>query len=316
MVLVSGLLVSCGTSAFTDRTGSLVWRRCGGIECTTLSVPLDWSRPAAGRITLSLARRPADGHRIGRACSTNPGGPGGSGIELVQQAGDAFDRSILDRFDIVSWDPRGVGASAPAGCGPDLDYFYEVDRERRPTPRPRPRTPRSRSGSCADASARAEPAAPVRVDRRDGPRHGRDPRRDGRARRSTTSASRTARTSARCTPTRIPTRVRAMVLDGAIDPAASYDDTTIRPSRRASTHALDAFFAWCRDNNDCAFARGGDPTHRVRRPDDVDHRARPIPATVDGEHRDARHRARRTSVSRPRSTAARGARAGARSARR
>ncbi len=83
VVLVSGLLVSCGTSTFTDRTGSLVWHRCGGIECTTLSVPLDWSRPAAGRITLSLARRPADGHRTG-VLLTNPGGPGGSGIQLVQ----------------------------------------------------------------------------------------------------------------------------------------------------------------------------------------------------------------------------------------
>jgi pimeloyl-ACP methyl ester carboxylesterase len=59
---------------------------------------------------------------------TNPGGPGGSGVDLVRQADNLFGASVRDRFDIVSWDPRGVGASASVDCGDNLDYFYAVDR--------------------------------------------------------------------------------------------------------------------------------------------------------------------------------------------
>ena len=126
-VAVSSLVVSCGTPNHTDRTGSLAWRPCGQIECTTLSVPLDWSHPNTGLVTLRLARRPASGQRTA-VLLTNPGGPGGSGVELVQQSADAFDSSVLAQFDIVSWDPRGVAASTAAACGAHLDYFYEVDR--------------------------------------------------------------------------------------------------------------------------------------------------------------------------------------------
>jgi len=59
---------------------------------------------------------------------TNPGGPGGSGVDLVRHADDVFGASVRDRFDIVSWDPRGVGAGTSVDCGDKLDYFYAVDR--------------------------------------------------------------------------------------------------------------------------------------------------------------------------------------------
>src|SRR4029077_18881037 len=85
--------------------------------------------PRGRRIRLQLARRPANGQRLG-VLLTNPGGPGVSGIPLVQDASAIFGKSVLDRFDIVSWDPRGVGASAPAECTNNLDFFYAVDRSR------------------------------------------------------------------------------------------------------------------------------------------------------------------------------------------
>ena len=55
-----------------------------------------------------------------------------------------------------------------------------------------------------------------------------------------------------------PTRVRSMVLDGAVDPAVPYAESTISQAV-GFEHALDAFLAWCRDSSDCEFARGGDP---------------------------------------------------------
>jgi len=281
VVLVSGLLVSCGTSTFTDRTGSLVWHRCGGIECTTLSVPLDWSRPAAGRITLSLARRPADGHRTG-VLLTNPGGPGGSGIQLVQQAGDAFDSAILDRFDIVSWDPRGVGASAPAGCGTRLDYFYEVDRNETDAKAAAANATVAKrlAADCERTSKRLLPylGTPSTVRDMDAIRAAM-----GVATIDYLGFSYGTYIGALYAD-RYPTRVRAMVLDGAIDPAARYDAATIRQAV-GFEHSLDAFLAWCRDNEQCGFARGGNPTTAF---DDLmtSISNETDPGTVHGEHRE------------------------------
>ncbi len=52
---------------------------------------------------------------------TNPGGPGGSGLDLLRESADVFPAEIRDSFDLVSWDPRGVGGSSPVHCLDDLD---------------------------------------------------------------------------------------------------------------------------------------------------------------------------------------------------
>lgn len=106
------------------------WRPCGGgVECATLLVPLDHDRPDDGRtVELALARKPATEpeQRIGPLV-LNPGGPGTSGIEFLR----GFSAADLGRrFDLVSWDPRGVGASSPLGCdGPTADRFRHVDSD-------------------------------------------------------------------------------------------------------------------------------------------------------------------------------------------
>ncbi len=127
LLLGAGALTACGSKG-PARTGSLVWHECGTVECTTLDVPLDWSRPEGERIRLSLARRPADGRRIG-VLLANPGGPGASGVELVRAADGVFGDKVREHFDTVSWDPRGVGSSTAAVCSDNLDFFYAVDRD-------------------------------------------------------------------------------------------------------------------------------------------------------------------------------------------
>ncbi len=133
-VLVAGLAGACASSRSATvslgsaRTGSIEWQPCGEtIQCATLAVPLDRAHPAKGTITLALARRPASGKRIG-VLFTNPGGPGASGVEFLRAVDDEFPSSIRDAFDIVSWDPRGVGRSAPVQCLSNLDGFYAIDR--------------------------------------------------------------------------------------------------------------------------------------------------------------------------------------------
>ena len=107
--------------------GEIDWTECEGDECGTLEVPLDYDDPAAGTITLSLSRVPASEpeQRIG-ALLVNPGGPGGTGTDFARFF--PFPDEIRDRFDVIGFDPRGVGASEGLTCGGDLvDRFFEVD---------------------------------------------------------------------------------------------------------------------------------------------------------------------------------------------
>lgn len=108
---------------------TLHWRPCevdDRMQCAQLTVPLDWDRPHGRTIELALARTTATGQRIG-SLLTNPGGPGASGIEFLSYS--PFGRAITDRFDVVSWDPRGVGASTSLSCGTGVDDFLELDPE-------------------------------------------------------------------------------------------------------------------------------------------------------------------------------------------
>jgi hypothetical protein len=102
----------------------LDWSACepAGMECTTVMAPVDWKSPGDGDIELAVVRLATDSSdRIG-SLLMNPGGPGGSGVELVQQAAEFVTSDTLrDRFDIVGWDPRGVGQSTPVRCLDDAD---------------------------------------------------------------------------------------------------------------------------------------------------------------------------------------------------
>ena len=101
------------------------WQACGeGLECGTMKVLLDQADASKGTIDLYVERRKAlePDQRIGTLL-VNPGGPGVAGTQLVEQASFYFSQALRDRFDIVSWDPRGTGRSIPLDCADDLDPF-------------------------------------------------------------------------------------------------------------------------------------------------------------------------------------------------
>lgn len=105
------------------------WRDCGGgFECAKVQVPLDYADPSGERIELSVIRLPASGERMG-SLVVNPGGPGGSGVDYARMAGGQFTDGIRARFDIVGFDPRGVGESTPIRCmsSRELDAYVALD---------------------------------------------------------------------------------------------------------------------------------------------------------------------------------------------
>ena len=92
------------------------WRSCGDqLECAQIQVPLDYSDPSAGNIELSLNKHLAAGDRQG-SLVFNPGGPGVGGLAYVQAADAVFTQPVLDAFDIIGFDPRGVGTSTAVHC--------------------------------------------------------------------------------------------------------------------------------------------------------------------------------------------------------
>ena len=95
------------------------------LTCARVLVPLDYAKPDEAAITLLMARRAATAQpRLG-TLFINPGGPGGSGIEYAT----FFNTRGLEGYDIVGWDPRGVGVSTPVECfgEDDLDRYYAMD---------------------------------------------------------------------------------------------------------------------------------------------------------------------------------------------
>lgn len=108
----------------------LHWTECAsGKQCATAKAPLDWSDPGAGQIELALIRQPAKGTKQG-SLLTNPGGPGASGFDFVKDSVDyVADATLQDHFDIVGFDPRGVGRSTAVKCydAKQMDqYLYGI----------------------------------------------------------------------------------------------------------------------------------------------------------------------------------------------
>lgn len=111
-------------------TQELDWARCGDArtDCTEITVPLDWDDPSGETIQLGIARHKAEGTPLG-SLLINPGGPGGSGFDFVQYSADYIVSSaVLEQYDIIGFDPRGVGQSTPISCYTDPadqdEYLY------------------------------------------------------------------------------------------------------------------------------------------------------------------------------------------------
>ncbi|MFC4562360.1 alpha/beta hydrolase [Nocardiopsis mangrovi] len=93
------------------------------LECASVEVPIDYDEPEGERAQVALLRLPATGEAEG-SLLIDPGGPGGSGTGFIASTLPLWQASpVAERFDIVGFDPRGIGASAPAlDCYTDEEY--------------------------------------------------------------------------------------------------------------------------------------------------------------------------------------------------
>jgi pimeloyl-ACP methyl ester carboxylesterase len=110
-----------------DGAADIDWSSCPGSdgECAEVEVPVDYDEPDGETLTLSVARIPASGERIG-ALFVNPGGPGGTATDFVSSLSFVLPDEVTEHFDIVGVDPRGLGASA-IDCGGDMQQLYGLD---------------------------------------------------------------------------------------------------------------------------------------------------------------------------------------------
>jgi pimeloyl-ACP methyl ester carboxylesterase len=121
-ISVAALTVACESSR-PVMSSTLSWEApcVAEFECATVDAPLDYDQPFGETITLALIRHRAKnpGTRVG-SLFVNPGGPGIGGISvlpvLLSPKNKLFPTDLVERFDIVSWDPRGVGGSRPVQC--------------------------------------------------------------------------------------------------------------------------------------------------------------------------------------------------------
>ncbi len=232
------------------------WTNCATkFQCATLRLPRDYHDPSAGTLDVAIIRLPASdkAQRIG-SLIVNPGGPGGSGIDLVQKSGEAFPSSIRKRFDLVGFDPRGVNGSSPVRCIDDLDGLAELD----PSPDNKEELDnlveqaQEYADACAKRNATLLPylSTDAVVDDLDQIRQavGDDKLTYLGFSYGTLIGSMYA--------DRYPDRIRAMVLDGALDPSLS--EVELRTGQaKAFEAALGRFLERCARRKSCAFHEGG-----------------------------------------------------------
>ena len=101
---------------------NVVWTPCGApFDCATVKVPLDYSSPSGPKIDIGMKRIKAKGATRKGIILLNPGGPGGSGIRLLEVKPGIVGPTAAEQYDVIGFDPRGLGASTPLPCGSAQD---------------------------------------------------------------------------------------------------------------------------------------------------------------------------------------------------
>ncbi|HET9381635.1 MAG TPA: alpha/beta hydrolase [Streptomyces sp.] len=239
----------------------LTWKDCGTedyptLQCASLKVPLDHADPRGRRITLALSRVPHTAKTYQGPLLVNPGGPGGSGLTLAGFVASALPKTVAAQYDVIGFDPRGVGASRPAlDCRPG--HFDPVRPDSLPATRALERANVSRAKAFAAACGEKYPDLLPHIDTLSTVR-------DMDAIRAALGAARlnylgySYGTHLGAVYARLfPERVRRAVLDSVVDPRGVWYENNL-----TQDHAFNdrhrAFLAWVA-RHDGTYRLGKDP---------------------------------------------------------
>ncbi|MDF3298697.1 alpha/beta hydrolase [Streptomyces tropicalis] len=149
---------STSPAAVTAPVAQVTWKKCATtshptLQCGSLNVPLDYRHPSGQRITLALSRVPHTATTYQGPLLVNPGGPGGSGLSLAGFVASSLPKAVAAQYDVIGFDPRGVGLSRPAlDCRPG--HFKPVRPDSLPATPALERTNLDRARSFAAACGR------------------------------------------------------------------------------------------------------------------------------------------------------------------
>jgi pimeloyl-ACP methyl ester carboxylesterase len=240
-----------GSTSSGTGVGTVAWHNCTisgvlgtSLKCATLQVPLNYSDPGGRKITLALSEAPATApasQQLGDLL-VNPGGPGASGRSLAASVETGLSSSVASRYNIIGFDPRGVGASVPAlSCEPD--FFSGVRANYVPASAAAEQTLENRAKTyAADCEQRFGWLLPYMTTK--------DVARDMDSIRSALSQPKISYYAfsygtylGQVYATMFPSRVKRMVLDSTVDPSGIWYTDNIEQDY-AFQARLEAFFSW------------------------------------------------------------------------
>ena len=243
----------CGSYATTGSTRT-AYKNKKKLDCARLEVPLDYAKPDGKTIKLGLLRQRATGTNLIGSLLLNPGGPGGSGMSTVASLASQVDGTKVGAsFDLVGFDPRGVGASEPnVRCLTDGERDAErLDVDVDTSPAGIAQTESENKAYAEKCAAKAGADALAAVGTREVVRD-MDVMRSvlGDEKLNYIGFSYGTRIGSEYAEA-FPANVRALVLDGAVDPTQSEADSLVAQAA-GFQKAFTEFSAWCAKRKDCA----------------------------------------------------------------
>ncbi len=238
----------------TQASTAVKWTACRGhtkFRCAWIPVPIDYAKPSLGTIELAVVMLPSPSKKPLGDLFMNPGGPGGSGVDFLEQSASAYPAALRAKFNIVSWDPRGVERSDPVTCvnANEMRVLTQIT--------PQPSTPsqiaqvvKVTKQFVTDCEAHTSRLLLENVGTRTTVEDLDRLRADlGQSKLDYLGFS-YGTYIGELYAEKYPTHIRAMVLDGAIDPSLS---TTVKDREQALGFEddLHAFFHWCDANRTC-----------------------------------------------------------------
>lgn len=260
LLTVAGVGVFLAINQYA-KPASLVWAGCGGaFECSTVGVPLDYANPAGDTIQIAVIRKPATdtAHRIG-ALVVSAGL--GSGVAGLRQTAASF-KSLNARFDLVGFDPRGVGQSSPVHCvsASQRDSVNAADTVLDDPNEKQLFTQAQRNFAqgCNQQSGRILPFVDTASIARD-----LDAIRSALGETKLTYLGASYSTFlGQMYAHLFPTHVRAMALDGVLDPTLTTTEILVQQAAGFEAN-LTAFVDYCLGFVGCQLAQSGDPGARL-----------------------------------------------------